>query len=363
MKSANKLYSSYRNKTLRSILRSKGLKVSGTKSELVQRLIDYEKTKTKKVAAAAPISRLPVISEEPKTSKTKTKKTKKKNKTKKKVAPLKFPDWFESHSSGWSEEEKLEEWKKLVISKGDQKTWYKHKASKNKSTTTDLPPVIMTDREKKAIVKRYLSTDDWKKIIAKEKENNTKVWLAEEVRYRNTPSSKRMFDTLEEGFIWDSITKKKCSVCKNIFPLTNYGTNTSGSDHFNSMKSTSYKKGIRRRRPECNTCKKAVNDGIGKARKLAERSNLDYKAPKGIPCAICGKIHERMVFDHCHKKNIFRGYLCDPCNRSLGILGDDIPNLTNAINYLMRTEGGRMKILPNGSLKWIPQGSRRPSSK
>ena len=31
MKSANKLYSKYKNETLRSILRSKGLKVSGTK--------------------------------------------------------------------------------------------------------------------------------------------------------------------------------------------------------------------------------------------------------------------------------------------------------------------------------------------
>jgi len=334
MKSANKLYSKYKNETLRSILRSKGLKVSGTKSILVQRLIDYEtkmasrtsslpkktpkktktkktktkKTKTKKVAAAAPNSRLPVISED---------------------YPHVYP--------------RLQ---KVNI-----------KASKK------LPAVIMPDRKKREIVKKYLSTDEWKQNINNVKKSNPKKWKREEELYRITPSSKKIFDTLEEGFIWDSINTQTCKACRKDLPLTHYQTNVSGSsDYFNSMKLKNFRKGTRRRRTDCKTCNKAASIGIGEAKKLAKKSNLLYTAPPGTQCSVCGKTHDKMVFDHCHKKNIFRGYLCDPCNRSLGVLGDDIPSLTRAINYFMRTEGGRMKILPNGSLKWIPS-SRRPSSK
>ena len=45
-----------------------------------------------------------------------------------------------------------------------------------------------------------------------------------------------------------------------------------------------------------------------------------------------------MVFDHCHEREIFRGYLCDPCNRSMGVLGDNIEGLLKCINYLNKTE-------------------------
>jgi hypothetical protein len=35
---------------------------------------------------------------------------------------------------------------------------------------------------------------------------------------------------------------------------------------------------------------------------------------------------------------VFRGWLCDPCNRSLGVLGDNIEGLVKCINYLNKTE-------------------------
>ena len=38
---------------------------------------------------------------------------------------------------------------------------------------------------------------------------------------------------------------------------------------------------------------------------------------------ICGRTDIDIVFDHCHKRSVFRGWLCNTCNRSIGCLGDD----------------------------------------
>lgn len=38
--------------------------------------------------------------------------------------------------------------------------------------------------------------------------------------------------------------------------------------------------------------------------------------------------------DHCHKTNKFRGMLCDPCNKSLGILLDNPETLRRLADYL-----------------------------
>ena len=38
--------------------------------------------------------------------------------------------------------------------------------------------------------------------------------------------------------------------------------------------------------------------------------------------------------DHNHQTNEFRGLLCKECNRSLGLFGDNIDILTNAVTYL-----------------------------
>lgn len=59
-------------------------------------------------------------------------------------------------------------------------------------------------------------------------------------------------------------------------------------------------------------------------------------------CAICGgegfKMHEgikeNLVVDHCHDSGMFRGLLCNNCNRGLGLFKDSIENLRNAIDYL-----------------------------
>lgn len=50
-------------------------------------------------------------------------------------------------------------------------------------------------------------------------------------------------------------------------------------------------------------------------------------------CAIC-TVKKKLVVDHCHTTGKVRGLLCHACNRSIGMLGDDLPGLMRAVRYL-----------------------------
>lgn len=62
--------------------------------------------------------------------------------------------------------------------------------------------------------------------------------------------------------------------------------------------------------------------------------------PEPDRCECCGNqpIKRSLCLDHCHETNIFRGWLCDGCNVSIGRLGDSIEGLQLAMNYLMRAK-------------------------
>ena len=117
---------------------------------------------------------------------------------------------------------------------------------------------------------------------------------------------------------------RTCSKCKKTLPLTkkyfgrNQSTNTGGDKYF---------------RPECKECTKKANQGKTKAYKLAGKP----KYPDlGTPCDNCGRVDKKLVFDHDHETLDHRGWLCDNCNRSIGMLGDTIESLERAILYLRR---------------------------
>ncbi len=60
--------------------------------------------------------------------------------------------------------------------------------------------------------------------------------------------------------------------------------------------------------------------------------------PKPDVCEICGELNIRIVFDHCHKRGFFRGWICDRCNRVLGLVRDSPELLSLLARYL--TNGG-----------------------
>ena len=113
-----------------------------------------------------------------------------------------------------------------------------------------------------------------------------------------------------------------CSKCGKTFPLTpkffdrNQSTNTGGKKYF---------------RPECKACTKRASQGCRQAKKLA--GNPDRPA-LGCPCHRCGRTDKKLVFDHCHETLAHRGWLCDNCNRAMGMLGDNIKGMELAIKYL-----------------------------
>jgi len=134
-----------------------------------------------------------------------------------------------------------------------------------------------------------------------------------------------------DEYEWSKTQYKLCSICNINKNLNNFSGNTSGCDAFN-------KNGYRLRRPECIDCNKEILKGKQLAKKLAKEKGITYKAPEGSVCAICNKSqteNNKLVFDHNHITNEFRGYCCNSCNRSLGVFGDNVEGLIKALNYIL----------------------------
>ena len=136
------------------------------------------------------------------------------------------------------------------------------------------------------------------------------------------------FNSPQDEFFWAYSQKRKCSKCNEEKRLTDYRTNTSGSHGFDKDK-------IRLRRPECGDCTRKASKGKDEAVKLAKSLGMSHKAPEGTKCELCNTT-KNIVFDHDHEKNVFRGWLCDPCNRSMGVLGDDANSLLKTVAYLSK---------------------------
>jgi post-segregation antitoxin (ccd killing protein) len=54
---------------------------------------------------------------------------------------------------------------------------------------------------------------------------------------------------------------------------------------------------------------------------------------RGGRCDICNQVR-KLVVDHCHNSNLFRGLLCDRCNVALGSFEDDPDRLRSAASYI-----------------------------
>jgi len=68
----------------------------------------------------------------------------------------------------------------------------------------------------------------------------------------------------------------------------------------------------------------------------ARRGLPEPTRPRPAVCECCGAPPNTkvLVLDHCHATMLFRGWLCDRCNRGLGFFGDSATGLRQAITYL-----------------------------
>ena len=81
------------------------------------------------------------------------------------------------------------------------------------------------------------------------------------------------------------------------------------------------------RKHTCNDCRSHQ----GKVRARLHRENTK---PTDATCPICKRSGGKIVLDHDHDTDEFRGWLCNDCNNALGKFGDSIDMLRRAINYL-----------------------------
>ena len=88
---------------------------------------------------------------------------------------------------------------------------------------------------------------------------------------------------------------------------------------------------------------RAMNPEAEKARlkRFTERQEIKriQEAGREKPefCEICKENEYRIVFDHCHSSGSFRGWICDRCNRVLGIVKDSPELLKELALYLEKT--------------------------
>lgn len=116
-------------------------------------------------------------------------------------------------------------------------------------------------------------------------------------------------------------------------------------EKYNNM-SSEEKQAINQQRNERRKLEKEKNKEVFDE-KVREYSRLDILRKCGMTtlearewyknnvkeCAICGNINN-LCIDHCHRKMIVRGVLCQKCNSGIGLLKEDINILEKAINYL-----------------------------
>lgn len=73
---------------------------------------------------------------------------------------------------------------------------------------------------------------------------------------------------------------------------------------------------------------------------------------QGGMCSICGETNpcgRSLSIDHCHRRDVIRGILCDRCNRGLGLFRDRPDLLRAAAAYLDEIEEVMPILLQNQS--------------
>ena len=139
-----------------------------------------------------------------------------------------------------------------------------------------------------------------------------------------------LFEDTEREAPSTDIRDKKCTVCEEVLPET--------EEHFYIAFSYISKNGTSNThlQNKCKACcikaetiQKSLRKIHGhKAFGKCNCCGVDSKELKG----------QKLHLDHCHQTEVYRGHLCSSCNRGIGLLGDDIEGVQQAVNYLKKVE-------------------------
>lgn len=144
----------------------------------------------------------------------------------------------------------------------------------------------------------------------------------------------------------DGNSLKKCCTCgelKSLSEFNNHKGTPDDKDYRCKVCAREHSRLYRKQNPD--KAKASVRKAtIKKKFNMTEEQYNNLLIKQNYSCAICGRdfykyraeTHRYFCIDHNHKTGEIRGLLCSPCNRSIGLLGDNAGILRTAANYIER---------------------------
>ena len=150
--------------------------------------------------------------------------------------------------------------------------------------------------------------------------------------------------------------KRRCSACQRVKYLTDFyrdarGRSGRGYRCKDCVKTATSAHNAsdpeRKRQRDAEYRRNQENRARTRQRRLRQKYGIsadEYDrllASQGGGCAICGGVEtdsrsRELPVDHDHATGAVRGILCDPCNRVLGLFGDDPATVRRAVRYLRK---------------------------
>lgn len=132
--------------------------------------------------------------------------------------------------------------------------------------------------------------------------------------------------------------KKKISEAKKGKPLSDIWKKSASFHRLGKKKTTEHRKNI----GEAIRGEKHYNWKGGLNLTSAQRREIQAGRPKPDNCEICGTFYgdnkKMIAFDHNHVTGEFRGWICVPCNSSIGMAKENIDTIEKIVEYLKKNE-------------------------
>lgn len=129
------------------------------------------------------------------------------------------------------------------------------------------------------------------------------------------PDATSLLEEMSRQHLAFLASKKACRVCGEVKPRSAFGVHSHSKDGRDSR---------------CRDCK-------NRQARLRSSFRRDHPTPPPGECPLCLRYTEKWVIDHCHDRDVPRGYCCDRCNVSLGGFYDDPEILRRALEWVSRT--------------------------